>query len=1082
MGEIRQDRGKPAGIVVAIVERFLTGPLSILVILLAAALGLMAIVATPREEEPQIVVPMADITVQFPGHSPAEVEHLVTTPLERILWQIQGVEHVYSISGRDMAMVTVRFHVGEHPEHAMTRLRDDIEANQDIVPTGVTGWVIKPVKIDDVPIVTLTLSSPERDGYELRRIGAELKARLAGVTNVSLVAIFGGYRREMRIEPDIEALAARGACFADILAALERNNLVATVGTLYEEGDAAGVLVGPDLASAEEVRNIIISSRDNRIVRLEEVASVTDGAEDPAHYAHVGFGPASRVGRAGERRPAVTLAFSKKKGTNAVTVAREVIAAAEALRDVLIPADVRMIVTRNYGKIANEKVNDLLKSMLFAVITVVVLIAIAMGPREAVVVGLAVPVSFALALFVNYLFGYTINRVTLFALILSLGLVVDDPITNVDNIQRHLRMGLEPPLAATLRGVHEVIPPVVMSTLVIIVCFTPMFFITGMMGPYMGPMAVNVPLAVTFSTLCALTFVPWLSHRLLKNLSPRRPNGAGQQERDVTAAWVRRLYRAVISPFLVKWKGIALLLAVLGLFLASGLLFLFRKVPLKMLPFDNKSELQLVIDMPEGTSVERTDAVAQEFEAYLGTVNEVTDFQTYVGLSAPIDFNGLVRHYALRRGPHQADIRVNLVEKAQRRQQSHAIALRIRDALTEIAERSGAIVKIVEVPPGPPVLATLTVEIGGRADQTYDELIAGAGALKEALAAEDARHIVQIDDMSETPHERYVFDVDRDKTLSLGMSVSDVARELRVAIQGSVPGIVHVKGEREPLRMRVRLPLSDRSRPQRLEQLWGRTPQGRLVQLGELGSFRKETQDQPIMHKDLERVVFVTAECAGRPPGEVVWDMRQRLKRAPLPEGVGAQWAGEGEWQITVRVFRDLGIAFGAALVGIYLLMVVQMHSFLMPLMVMTAIPLTLIGIAPGFFLLNVVAGKEAGGYADPIFFTATAMIGMIALGGIVIRNAIVLIEFIQGALRAGKDIRAAIIDSGAVRFRPIVLTAGTTLLGVWPITLDPVFSGLAWSLIFGLVASTLFTLIVVPTVYMLVGPRDIAHNEEAVP
>lgn len=1071
--------GEQSGsIIVAVVRKFLSGPLSILFIILAATLGLTAIIATPREEEPQIVVPMADVMVDFPGHSPAEVEQLVTTPLERLMAQIEGVEHVYSISRRGQSMVTVRFYVGQDRDRSMVKLRDKINAHPELIPPGVKGWFVRPVEIDDVPIVTLAFFSGQRDGCQLRRLAEEIKARLDRLENISRSEIFGGDPREITIEPDLESMAARRVVFDDILRALKQNNLAVNVGAIVRQQKRARLVVGPALADAEEVRKTVIFSRQGRIVRLEDIATVRDGPAEPEDYVHLGFGPASKFGESvrAQRLPAVTLAFSKKRGTNAVAVAANILAEADRLKENLLPDDVKLVVTRNYGNTANEKVNELLQSMLFAILTVVGLMAITMGWREAVIVGCAVPVSFALALFVNFMFGYTINRVTLFALILSLGLVVDDPITNVDNIQRHLRMGLEEPFQATLSAVREVLPPVIMSTLTIIVSFIPMFFITGMMGPYMGPMAINVPLTVTFSTICALTFVPWLSYKLMKRRAAAI--SVSGQARDITPAWVRRSYRRVLSPFLTPKYGVGLLLMVVLLLGVSGLLVVFRKVPLKMLPFDNKDELQLVLDMPEGTSLEHTDRVVQELESVARTINEVTTFQSYVGTNAPIDFNGLVRHYGMRREPHHADLRINLVHKSLRKQQSHAIALRIRDDLAAIADKHNAALSLVEIPPGPPTLSTITVEIRGRADHTYAELIAGAKVLEARLAAEDAKHIVQIDDMSESPHERFFFQVNRDKAALHGIGVADVAAALANGIQGSIAGIAHVEGERNPLLLRLRLPLAERSAPARLGQIWLRSGDGAQVPLAELGNFIVEIEEQPVYHKNLERVVFVTAECVGRPPGEVILDTRQRLQREPLPAGISAEWAGEGEWEITVRVFRDLGLAFGAAMIGIYLLLVVQMRGFKMPVVVMMAIPLTAIGIAPGFYLLNLIAGRDVGGYPNPIFFTATGMIGMIALGGIVTRNSIVLIEFIKGALAQGKEVKEAILESGAVRFRPIMLTAATTLLGAWPITLDPVFSGLAWALIFGLIASTLFTLLVIPTVYMLVGPRTVRNNK----
>lgn len=1066
---------KEYGFIAAIVKMFLTGPASILIIALAALLGVMAVFVTPREEDPQIVVPMVDITVNFPGRSPEEVEQLVTVPLERLMWQIDGVEHVYSISRRDSAMVTVRFYVGQDRERAMVKLRDKIDSNLNIVPAGVSGWIIKPVEIDDVPIVTLTIFSEKRSSFELRRMAEEMKARLDGQRDISLTEILGGYRRQILIETDVENMAARNISFSDIENALRRNNMSASAGTIVSGNKSSDLLIIPEIRSLDDVKNIIVSAAGNRIVRMEDIAKIIDGPQEQEYYVDIGFGPASpERGKFGNRRfPAVTMAFSKKKGTNAVSVAQNIITAAEKLKKTVLPSDVTMLVTRDYGKIADAKVNNLIASMVFGVITVVGLIAFTMGWREGLIVGFSVPISFALALFVNMVFGYTINRVTLFALILSLGLVVDDPITNVDNIQRHIRIGLLDPFRATLFAVNEMLGPVIMSTLTIIVSFIPMFFISGMMGPYMGPMAINVPLTVTFSTFCALTFVPWLSYNLLKSKA-----GHASAPEDVTPEWIRKFYSAVISPLLVRRNAYFLIVTVFALLCFSIFLMLF-KVPLKMLPFDNKDELQIILKMPEGSSLEKTSAAVKDIENYLGTVNEIRNYESYTGINAPIDFNGLVRHYGMRKQPNLADIRINLADKTERENQSHSVALRIRDELTRIAEKHDAKISIVEVPPGPPVISTITVEISGSPDKKYSDLIKGASELEKRMAETDSKHIVQIDDMSEAPHEKVIFRVNRDKAAMNGLTIAEITAFLSTAVKGNAAALVHDERQREALYAFVRLPFKDRTDIERLGQLWIKTPEGKMVQLSELGTFSRQIEEQPIYHKNLERVVFVTAECAGIAPGEAIFKVWKTLKSKALPEGIIAEWAGEGEWEITVRVFRDLGIAFGVALIGIYLLLVLQTKSFFMPLIIMSAIPLTIIGIAPGFYLLNLVMGKDVAGYSDSIFFTATGMIGMIALGGIVIRNSIVLIEFIQDSMKKGNDIKDAIIKSGAVRFRPIMLTAATTLMGAWPITLDPVFSGLAWALIFGLIASTAFTMLVIPTLYMLLGPRNFSDEKQ---
>ncbi len=1068
------DESRESNIIIKIVRLFLTGPLSPIFIVLAFIMGMMAIFLTPREEEPQIVVPMVDVSVDFPGHSPEETEQLVTTPLERLLWQIDGVEHVYSVSRRDGAMVTVRFFVGQDRDRAMVKIRDKIDENLNIVPSGVTGWLVNSVQIDDVPIVSLTLYSPHHTPYELRRMAEEMKARLDSLRDISQTRIYGGYPRELVIEPDIESMAARKITFEDIVKALKRVNATSSVGSLVKSGKAMRVMTSPGLENAEQLRKTVVATTGTRTVRVEDVAIVRDGPIEPENYVNIGFGPASAkaVGGQSDVCPAVTIAFSKKKGTNAVAVAQNIISRAEKLRGEIFPVDVGMVVTRDYGVTADNKVNDLISGMFFAILTVVILIAITMGRREALVVGLAVPVSFALALFVNYAFGFTINRVTLFALILSLGLVVDDPITNVDNIQRHIRMGILPPFKATLEAVREVLPPVIMSTIAIIISFTPMFFITGMMGPYMGPMAINVPLTVTFSTVCALTFVPWLSMNLLKKRAGEVKSHPELAGGDVTPAWIRRTYSFMITPFLKK-RNALLLLGGVAVLLVVSLSLMLLKVPMKMLPFDNRNELQLILKMPEGTPLEKTAAAVRELENFLRTVNEIDNFESYVGLSAPIDFNGLVRHYGMRNSPNHADIRINLADKTRRTQQSHAIALRLRDRLTAIAGKFDAVLNVVEIPPGPPVLATITAEVYGRPEDGYDRLIAGAEALKQRLSETDSRHLAEIDSMAEKKHETLVFEIDRDRAALHDIAAAEITDALRNALSGSRATLAKVRNERSPLYVNIRLPLSERALPERLAQLWLRGGDGSMVQLAELGRFVAKAEEQPVYHKNLERVVFVTAECVGKTPAEMIlktqWDT---LKKNPLPPGIRVEWANEGEWQITLQVFRDLGIAFGLAMIGIFLLLIVQTKGIAVPLIIMCAIPLTLIGIAPGFYLLNVLFGCEVGGYADPVFFTATGMIGMIALGGIVIRNSIVLIEFIQEAVARGISLRQAIVESGAVRFRPIMLTAITTLMGAWPITLDPIFSGLAWALIFGLIASTFFTLLIIPAIYMLVTAK----------
>ena len=1069
------------GILPSIVRYFLTSKMSMILALAALLLGVAAILLTPREEEPQIVVPMADVMVQVPGASAEEVEKLVTTPLERLLWQIDGVEYVYSISRKDMAAVTVRFFVGEDREDSLIKLHNTILKNTDLAPTIVSGWSVKPVEIDDVPIVALTLHADH--GYEdrysdfdLRRMGEELFHRLAEVEDVSRVTLHSGRSREVRVEVRPERMTAFSLSPMEIHRALLGADRSLSAGAFVYNDMETPVVSQSFLLSADDAANLVVGVFDSRPVYLRDVADILDGPEEPKSYSRIGFSDVylAKIGKedSTQSRPAVTLALSKKKGVNAVAVADNIIDRMAELEREVLPDGVTVTVTRNYGETAQGKVNELLSSLLFAIITVVALLAFALGWREALVVALAVPMSFSLALFVNYLFGYTINRVTLFALILSLGLVVDDPITNVDNIQRHIRAGIKGPLDATLDAVREVLPPVIMSTLAIIVSFTPLFFITGMMGPYMAPMAANVPLTVTFSTVAALTVVPWMAYMLLRNRAPSASEVV-EESKSAASPKLLALYQKTITPFLdSKRNRRFLLLGIIGgLGLCVGLVLL-RLVPLKMLPFDNKNEFQILVDMPEGTTLERTDRTLRDFETFLRGVPEVTNFVTYSGEPSPMDFNGMVRHYYWREQPNLADIRINLADKSERDMQSHGIGLRLRNDLHTIAEKHGATLKLIETPPGPPVISTLTTEVYGSPELPYQSVIDGAKHIGSLMDGEPG--LVDLDDSSETDRVMIDFVLDKEKAALHGVTTADVVETLRLTLSGSVPASVHLPRERQPLPVRLVLPVSLRTGPATLGELRMKSGSGAMVPLAELGTFREVPSEQPIHHKNLKRVAYVFAETAGIPPGEAVLDLQSKLRDDPMPPGTEAEWAGEGEWKITLDVFRDLGIANAAALAGIYILLIIETGSFLMPLLIMSAIPLTLLGILPGFWLLNLIAGGTIGGFGDPVFFTATSMIGMIALGGIVIRNSLVLIDFIQKEVATGVPLREAIVQSGAVRMRPIVLTALTTALGAWPITLDPIFSGLAWALIFGLIASTLFTLIVVPSgYYALYGDKS---------
>ncbi|MBU1172782.1 MAG: efflux RND transporter permease subunit [Proteobacteria bacterium] len=1069
----------PGGFVIGIVKNFLKSSLSVMLIITALCLGIAAILITPREEEPQIVVPMADIYIQVPGASPEEVEQLAASPLERLLWQIDGVEYVYSMSQRDMAIVTVRFYVGEDRENSLVKLRNKIDMNIDKVSPVIRGWVVKPIEIDDVPIVNIALYSAIYNDHELKRVGEEVLARLSEVEDISGTSVIGGRKREIQVSLSPEKMTGMGISLLEVYQSLAASDASLTAGTFSRFNTEFTVVGNAFISSAEETASLVVGVTDGRPVYLRDIADITDGPEEATSYSKIGFSSAYRQKHDMTDEPlscpAVTLALSKKKGTNAVSVSEDIMKKMETLSKTIIPDGIKYIVTRNYGETAREKVNELLSSLGFAIISVVILLMFTLGWKESLVVAMAVPISFALALFCNYFFGYTINRVTLFALILSLGLVVDDPIMNVDNIQRNIIKGVLNPFDATLYAVKEILTPVVMSTIAIIVCFVPLFFITGMMGPYMAPMAINVPLTIFFSMVAALTVVPWLSHMLLKNIKSDKNQDSDKQAEDLQKTVVARVYRKILGFFLFsskRRKGLGI--AVVVLLLLSCMLGAVGLVPLKLLPFDNKNEFQLVIDMPEGSTLEHTEAVVTRFEEYLRKVPEVTSFVTYTGTASPMDFNGMVRHYYLRSQSNLADIRVNLLDKSERKMQSHAIVLRLRSDLEAIAAQEKATLKIVEVPPGPPVLSTIVAEVYGSPSSSYQDLIE-AGKKVQTLLKEEA-FVSDIDSSDLADRERVEITVDREKAALHGVRVQDIISTIKGAVGGLVPAQVHLPGERKPLNIKIILPISQRSGIVPLSQIPVKGMDGSMVPLAEIVTIRTVPDDQPIYHKNLDKVVFVYAEMAGRAPAEAILSLQSKLKKNPLDKDIRVNWAGEGEWKITLRVFRDMGLAFAAALVGLYLILIIQSGSLTLPILIMVAIPLTLLGIMPGFFFLNLVAGETINGFQNPIFFTATSMIGMIALGGIVIRNSLILIEFIQDSVKQGLEFKEAIFQSGTMRLRPILLTALTTAIGAVPITLDPVFSGLAWALIFGLMASTLFTLVIIPVTYYALYKDKEAH------
>jgi len=1050
------------GISGRIARAFIKSKLTPLVVIASLLLGLFAVAVTPREEEPQIVVPMIDVMVAYPGASAREVEERVTRPMEKFLWEIKGVEYIYSIVKPGMNLTIVRFYVGEDMEKSIVNLYNKLMANFDKIPPGVSQPLIKPKSIDDVPILTLTLWDGENrySGYELRRIGVELAEELKKDQDVSEFSIIGGQKRQVVVNLDQSRLKAYQTSSLQIMQALQQANFVFPSGTFPAANREFVVETGGFLADREDVASVVVGIYNGKPVYMRDVADLTDGPEEPANYVFMGLGPAAaekNLSPAPGQFEAVTIAVSKKKGANASTVAHEALAKVEALKGNLIPNDLRVTVTRNYGETAKEKSDELLKHMLIATVSVIILIAFTLGWREAVVVGVAVPVTLALTLLINYLYGYTLNRVTLFALIFSIGILVDDAIVVVENIHRHFKLHSINPLTAVL-AVDEVGSPTILATFAVIAALMPMAFVSGLMGPYMRPIPVGASAAMLFSLLVAFIVSPWLSYLVLKNVK----HDETETEDD---SKLLRMYKKSIGPLLDSpVKRITMLLLV-GVLLGLALLLLpLKKVTVKMLPFDNKSELQVIVDMPEGTTLEETASLTRDMGEFLKTVPEVTDYQAYIGTAAPYNFNGLVRHYFLRSGPNIADLQVNFVAKDKRVQQSHDLAKRLRPRLKEIGDRYGASIKVAEIPPGPPVLSTLVAEVYGPDPERQIEI---AAAIKNIFAETDG--IVDVDWFVEDDQTKLNLVVDKEKAAANGISTEAVARSVSIGLNGMAAGLAHFENEKEPVEIFLRLPLKKRTGITALQSIGVPAADGTLVPLGSLVRVEEQNIEKTIYHKNLKRVTYVTGDVAGskESPVYAILALKDKIKQLNLPEGYelkqysarqpwledkyAMKW--DGEWHITYEVFRDLGMAFGAVMILIYILVVAWFRSFVTPLVIMAPIPLTLVGILPGHWLFGA-------------FFTATSMIGFIALAGIIVRNSILLVDFIQMEWRDSGDLKTALITAGAVRFRPIVLTAAAVVVGSFVMLFDPIFQGLAIAMMFGAVAATALTLIAVPLLY----------------
>ncbi len=1045
---------------------FMESKLTPIIIVFAIALGVFAVYNTPREEEPQIIVPMMDIFVPFPGATPKDVETKVTSPLERKLWEIPGVEYIYSTSMTDMSMITVRFYVGEDPERSLVKLYNKLMYNMDMMPPGASMPLVKYRSIDNVPILALTLWSSRLDEYELRRVAAEARTDIKKIDKTSIIDIIGGQTRQINVRLDPSQLRAYHISPLQIAGMLQKANAQMTSGQFQQENKEIVVETGEFLTNRQDVENLVVGVANGQPVYLKNVAQVTDGPGEPDSYVFLGTGPQYK--EKGIRKlnpkeyeyPAVTLSIAKRKGADAYQVSQAVLAKVNDLKGNVIPDSVEVTVTRNYGDTANEKANELISHLMGAIISVIIVVALSMGLRAAFIIFVSVPMTFALTLLVYYLQGYTLNRVTLFALIFVTGIVIDDSIIIAENMYRHFSMKVLPKLEAAITAVNEVGNPTILATLTVIASVLPMAFVSGLMGPYMRPMPVGASIAMIFSLFVAMTATPWLSIRILKY---------GEKEKPfvLQESLTYKVYARLIKPMLdrpwARWGFLAGVVVLLGI---SVSFFFFKFVTVKMLPFDNKSEFQVIIDTPEGTTLEQTTRVAKEIANYVRTVSEVTDYEVYAGVAAPYNFNGLVRHYFMRRGPNVADIQVNLVHKDQRTEQSHDIAKRVRPEIDRIASKYGARVKVVEIPPGPPVLSTLVTEVYGPNQKSR------LAVAKDILHVYDTTPgVVDVDWMEEANQTKYRFVVDKEKAMLNGINTSAVAQTLHLALSGMNAGLIHMPRENEPVTVNIRLAQDERSRLEDLKEITMTSPQGKQISLAELVRVEKTTIPKSIYHKNLKPVVYVVGDVAGveESPVYAIMNMADKIDKIRTPQGYHIeQWytrqpwnenkaeiKWDGEWHITYEVFRDLGIAFAAVLVLMYVLLLGWFKKFKVPLIQMTAIPLTLIGIIPAHMLFG-------------SFFTATSMIGMIALAGIMVRNSVLLIDFIDIRLADGLSLKEAIIESGAVRFRPIALTAGTMIVGAFFILLDPIFRGLAISLLAGGIASTLLTLLVVPVIYYI--------------
>jgi multidrug efflux pump subunit AcrB len=1063
---------QPYGFAGRLASAFIDSKLTPLIILAALAAGVFATISLPREEEPQIIVPMIDVIVQAPGMTAREVERRVTQPMEKLLWEIPGVEYIYSTSSPGMSLAVVRYKVGSDETQSVVKTYNKMYSNFDRIPPGVSQPLIKPRWIDDVAVLSLTLWGEGYSEAALRQIAANVIVPLEQVPDVSEVLLIGGQRRAVRVLLDPTRLSGYHLSAGAVVQLLQGANQRLGVGSVAQSGREVQVDAGSWLMTTQDVEHVVVGVFGGRPVHVSEVAEVRDGPEDPTQYVRFAAGPAAaekgiKGVAAGRNYGAVTISLAKRTGTNAATVVGNVLAKLERMRGHEVPDDVHFTVTRNYGETATEKSNELLKHMAIAIIAVTLLIALTLGFRESGVVLLAIPTTLALTMMVFLLKGYTLNRITLFALIFTIGILVDDAIVVVENIVRHFRMATNRGrslLTVATEAVDEVGNPTILATFAVVAAILPLAFVRGLMGPYMRPIPVGASAAMVFSLLIAFLVSPYASVRLLKH-------AGGHGEHSNREGLTTRLYRRVMGRLIHDRRAaFGFLGGIMGLLLIAMLLLPAKLVVVKMLPFDNKSEFQVIIDAPEGATLEQTAAAARTLSDYMCTVPEVTDVQSYVGTAGPYNFNGLVRHYFMRQGPNVADLQVNLVPKGKRQRPSHIIAKTVRDPLTKIAGKFGVRIKVLEVPPGPPVMSTLVAEVYG---PTHEERVRVGHEIERIFLTTSG--VVDADTYIEGEQPEFTFVPDREKAALAGIDVNQIARTLAVAVHGTQVGLVHQPEASEDIPVTVELPRGQRPDLEALKSINVQAPNGTLIPLGELVQVEETGSEQSIYHKNLLPVVYVIGEVGGKYESPVysVLGMQQAVAKLPMPGGytikqfatrqptlteqVGVKW--DGEWHITYEVFRDLGLAFAAVLVLIYILVVGWFQNFKTPILIMAAIPMSLIGILPGHWLMGA-------------FFTATSMIGFIAGAGIVVRNSIILVDFIELRLRQGMPLDEAVIDAGVVRFRPMMLTAAAVFVGASVLLFDPIFQGMAVSLMAGEVASLFLSRMAVPVLYYLAGRK----------